>query len=96
MPMTPSPIPESFGAARWKEECNFSVQKYERFFQDTWARGGIQDSTSRIVRFLYNPNGRSSEISSDKQIILPKVISDHWPLSLKYGNRDNSKSYFKF
>lgn len=58
----------------------------------TWNN---HDCSSRIDRFLFSAEW-DEEFNNIKQSLLPRIVSDHCPISLKCGEWDFSKSYFKF
>lgn len=61
----------------------------------TWAKKENQECSSRIDRFLFSVEW-DEVFSNIKQSLLPRISSDHCPISLKCGDWEFSKSYFKF
>nr|XP_009774803.1 PREDICTED: uncharacterized protein LOC104224793 [Nicotiana sylvestris]XP_016490633.1 PREDICTED: uncharacterized protein LOC107810374 [Nicotiana tabacum] len=61
----------------------------------TWSRGVNSRIVSRLDRFLFSADW-DENFRDIKQVILPKVSSDHAPISLQCEVWENTKSYFKF
>lgn len=61
----------------------------------TWFRGFIEQTASRIDRFLLS-QGWDEHFRAIKQRVLPRTTSDHCPILLECGNWDKGKGYFKF
>lgn len=61
----------------------------------TWSRGEDVPQASKIDRFLFSTEWNNS-FQSIKQLVLPRVISDHKPLLLENGDWETTSSYFKF
>lgn len=61
----------------------------------TWKRRNNQSEASRIDRILFSTEWDES-FRHIRQSTLPRVASDHNPISLQCGEWGTSKSYFKF
>lgn len=61
----------------------------------TWSNSQDNPSMSRIDRFLVFA-GWDSFFSSSVQSLLPRPLSDHFPILLDCGRIQGGKSHFKF
>lgn len=61
----------------------------------TWIKSYNHVATSRLDRSLLSDEW-DDEYKAIKQIVIPRVSSDHVPLLLQCGDWKKSNSYFKF
>lgn len=61
----------------------------------TWFRGPNHHSATRLDRFLYSIE-REEFFKNTKQMVMPRVNSDHCLILLQCGDWLKQRSYFKF
>ncbi|WMV11645.1 hypothetical protein MTR67_005030 [Solanum verrucosum] len=61
----------------------------------TWFRGPNHHSAARLDRFLYSVEWEEF-FKNIKQMVMPRVTSDHCPILLQCGDWGKQKPYFKF